>query len=82
MLLESNNYVVAAEVPEHADLVGRRLLRVRRAPDAVVTTGPVFPRRRPRLPSPPQNNPNAVSFMEWSNSLARIAPETGPRGRL
>jgi hypothetical protein len=76
VLLESNNYVVAAEGPKHADLVGRRLLRFDGHPTMVVTTGPVMPRGG-NITLASGNNPNAVSFMEWSNSLARIVEKQG-----
>ena len=76
VLLESNNYVVAAELPQHQDLVGRRLLFIDGKPTAVVTTGPVFPGGTSGTLAT-QNNPNAVSFMEWSNSIARIIQKQG-----
>jgi hypothetical protein len=76
VLLESNNYVVAAEVPDHARLVGRRLLRFDGHPTGVLTTGPVFP-GGDAITLANANNPSAVSFMEWSNSLARIAAKQG-----
>ena len=76
VLLESNNYVVEAEDPAHADLVGRRLLKIDGLPTAVVTQGPVFPGGASQ-PLATQFNPNAVSFMEWSNSIARILAKQG-----
>jgi hypothetical protein len=76
VLLESNNYVVEAEDPTHADLVGRRLLVIDGFPTAVLTQGPVFPGGGPQ-PLATQFNPNAVSFMEWSNSMARVIAKQG-----
>lgn len=71
-LVENNNYVVDAE-PRYAHLKTRRLLRFAGLDvgTMVVTKGPVLPDGDPvTLASTP--NPNAVSFMEWSNSIARI----------
>ena len=76
VLLESNNYVVEAEDPRHADLVGRRLLAIDGNPITVVTQGPVSPGGPDRTLAT-QTNPNAVSFMEWSNSIARIIQKQG-----
>lgn len=86
-LVENNNYVVAAEAP-HQDLQTRRLLRFGKpgAPDSerfdtmVPTSGPVFPDGDPNATSNPlitSANPNGVSFMEWSNSIARIVDLQG-----
>jgi hypothetical protein len=69
VLLENNNYVVGAEEKKYKNLVGRRLVRVDGNPTMVITTGPVFPQGNPQ-PLVTVANPNAVSFMEWSNSLA------------
>lgn len=76
MLLECNNYVVAAEDSQYSNLVGRRLLRFDGLPTMVVTTGPVMPRGGD-ITLATGSNPNAVSFMEWSNSLARIMRKQG-----
>jgi hypothetical protein len=76
VLLECNNYVVEAEDPAHAELVGRRLLVIDGLPTSVVTRGPVFPAGKPQTLAT-QSNPNAVSFMEWSNSIARILAKQG-----
>ncbi|HJU38342.1 MAG TPA: hypothetical protein VJ724_02125 [Tahibacter sp.] len=76
VLVENNNYVVAAEDPKYDDLVTRRLLRVDGFDTNVLTQGPVFPGgSNGTLGS--TANPNAVSFMEWSNSLARIMAKQG-----
>jgi hypothetical protein len=76
VLLESNNFVVEAEDPAHADLVGRRLLVIDSLPTAVPTRGPVLPGAAPQTLAT-QFNPNAVSFMEWSNSIARVIAKQG-----
>ncbi|MDQ2990120.1 MAG: hypothetical protein M3R60_13555, partial [Pseudomonadota bacterium] len=69
VLVENNNYVVAAEAPEFEHLVTRRLLRFAGLDvgTMVATSGPVFPNGDPG-PLASAANPNAVSFMEWSNS--------------
>lgn len=71
-LVENNNYVVDAE-PGYEDLKTRRLLRFAglEVGTMVVTTGPVFPDGSSGTLASVAN-PNAVSFMEWSNSIARI----------
>lgn len=76
VLVENNNFVVAAERPEYDDLVSRRLLRVDGFDTGVLTSGPVFPDGDP-VTLASHANPNAVSFMEWSNSLARILAKQG-----
>lgn len=76
VLIENNNYVIAAEDPQYADLVQRRLLRVDGHPTMVVTTGPTLPNAGVGTLAT-VNSPNAVSFMEWSNSLARIMDKQG-----
>ncbi|ABB05726.1 MULTISPECIES: hypothetical protein [Burkholderia] len=71
-LVENNNYVIDAE-PGYEHLKTRRLLSFdgHKVGTMVLTTGPVLPGGDPvTLASKP--NPNAVSFMEWSNSIARI----------
>ncbi len=70
VLLESNNYVVDAD-PDHADLKDRRLLCVDGKSTMVSTSGPQFPGGDP-LTLNTGSNPSAVSFMEWSNSLATV----------
>lgn len=72
VLVENNNYVVDAE-PGFEHLISRRLLRFDGldAGTMVVTTGPVLPDGDPGTLAS-NANPNAVSFMEWSNSIARI----------
>jgi hypothetical protein len=78
VLSEHNNYVVAAEDNQFEDLVGHRLVLIDDNPTGVATTGTIGPG------SPPTGlsigtNPNGVSFMEWSNSLARIMAKQGQK---
>lgn len=76
VLVENNNYVVAAEDSQYDDLVTRRLLRVDGFDTNVLTQGPVFPGGDSGTLGSTAN-PNAVSFTEWSNSLARIMAKQG-----
>jgi hypothetical protein len=69
-LVENNNYVIAAAA-SHADLVEHRLLRIDGLDVVTTAHGPYFPDGDPTL-LVTQANPNAVAFMEWSNSLARV----------
>jgi hypothetical protein len=79
-LSEYNNYVTASG-PGLEHLVGRRLLLIdggdeKLLPTAVATSGVT----NPELPVgqlATATNPNGVSFMEWSNSLARISSNQG-----
>lgn len=70
VLVENNNYVVDAD-EQYADLVTRRLLRFDGHDTGVLTKGPVLPDGGSG-PLASHSNPNGVSFMEWSNSFARI----------
>ncbi len=72
VLVENNNYVVDAD-PAYEELKSRRLLRFAGLDvgTMVLTTGPVFPNGSSGTLAS-AGNPNAVSFMEWSNSIARI----------
>jgi len=76
VLIENNNYVIAAEDSKHEDLVGRRLLRVHGFPIMVKTHGPTLPNGSDGT-LVTESSPEAVSFMEWSNSLARIMDMQG-----
>jgi len=80
VLVENNNYVIDA-VPEHMDLIHHRLLRFDDLDvgTMVTTTGPVTPDDPPAPAASlvTTQNPNAVSFMEWSNSVARIFKKQG-----
>jgi hypothetical protein len=77
-LSEHNNYVVKADAA-FAGLVGHRLLFIDDRAEmatAVATSGV----QNPGLGSQPLAtglNPNGVSFMEWSNNLARIWDRQG-----
>lgn len=83
-LSEHNNYVIAAE-PQHGALQGTRLMLIddgtHELATGVVTTGPVMPGYPPG-PISNGGSPNGVSFMEWSNSLARIFASQGQTVRL
>jgi hypothetical protein len=75
-LSEHTNYIVKAEEP-HCDLIGHRLLFIgdTDTPVAVKTTGIGMPGYPGTLKT--QLNPEAVSFMEWSNNLARVWEKSG-----
>jgi hypothetical protein len=82
VLLENNNYVVVAEDSKYKGLVNQRLVRIDGKRTMVPTTGPVLPEgtslpEGPGGPLPTPLNPNAVSFMEWSNSLAHVLRKQG-----
>ncbi|PFH10277.1 hypothetical protein BCF11_2695 [Collimonas sp. PA-H2] len=72
VLVENNNYVVEAD-PQFQHLATRRLLRFAGLDvgTMVATSGPVMPNGSSGTLAS-SANPNAVSFMEWSNSFARI----------
>jgi len=76
VLLESNNYVVEVEDPRYAGLLGHRLLRIDGHPIVALMTGPIGPGFADTTLST-SNNPNAVAFMEWSNSIARVLAHAG-----
>ena len=76
VLSENNNYVTAAEDASLAHLVGRRLLRVEGRALSVPTKGPVVPGRDPATLTT-ADNPDAVAFMEWSNSIALLLQHQG-----
>lgn len=76
VLLENNNYVIAAEDKKFKHLVGRRLLKIDGLDTVVVTHGPSMPGRGDD-PLGTGQNPGAVAFMEWSNSIARILAKQG-----
>ncbi|MDA8519761.1 LodA/GoxA family CTQ-dependent oxidase [Acidovorax sp. NCPPB 4044] len=89
VLVENNNLVVGIESEDCADLAGRRLLTVKDPvtgevlPTGVPTSGPIYPssdstaQQAPSQPLKTAANPNGVSFMEWSNSFARIMASQG-----
>ena len=75
VLLECNNLVIDA-CDEHRDLVGRRLLSIDGKQTMVETKGPTYPGGGSNRLST-SLNPNAVSFLEWSNSLAQVLQKPG-----
>lgn len=89
VLVENNNLVVDVESDEYAELLGRRLLTIKdpvsgvALPTGVLTQGPVMPSPDPTAQQAPSQvlktgaNPNGVSFMEWSNSFARVMAHQG-----
>jgi hypothetical protein len=76
VLSENNNYVVEVEDPRLQDLVGRRLLTIEGRPVAVQTQGPVIPGRPPEVLTS-LSNPDAVAFLEWSNTVALVIGRQG-----
>ena len=78
VLSENNNYVVGFEDEKYKDLVGRRLLKINERPISVLTQGPVMPGRGPATLST-GDSPDAVSFMEWSNTIALLVGRQGAR---
>lgn len=80
LISENNNYVVGYEDEKYRDLVGRRLLKINDRPLAVQTQGPVMPSRGP-TPLTTSDSPDAVSFMEWSNSIALLREHQGKKVR-
>jgi hypothetical protein len=79
VLIENNNYVLEGD-PAFEDLIHHRLLLVDDFPTGVATSGVVNP-NFPPAPLSTGSNPNGVSFMEWSNSLARIMAKQGQKVR-
>lgn len=77
VLSENNNYVVEVEDPALDHLCNRRLLKIEGRPVAGVTMGPVIPGRAGYTLST-ADNPDAVAFREWSNTLA-LLHKRGPR---
>jgi hypothetical protein len=76
ILIENNNYVIAAEDPKLEYLVGHRLVAIENRPTMVATSGPVFP-DGDSVPLKTFANPNGVSFMEWSNSMVNVLQKQG-----
>jgi hypothetical protein len=77
VLTESNNYVVEIEDHAFSDLKHTRLLRIDGHPVAVETSGPIFPGRIDTLST--AGNPDAVSFLEWSNTIALLFQKQGEK---
>ncbi|MER6030971.1 hypothetical protein [Streptomyces sp. NPDC001851] len=69
-LHEADNLVVRAD-PDHQELEGCRLLRVAGEPMVGDLLGPQLPRSAPRRLTS-AGNPDGVTMLEWSNSLAKV----------
>lgn len=75
LLIENNNYVLEGSKGfEH--LKGHRLVAIDYKPTMVSTSGPVYPNGG-NISLKTAANPNAVSFMEWSNNLATLLQKQG-----
>ncbi|MBE5320837.1 hypothetical protein IM793_16835 [Pedobacter sp. MR2016-19] len=75
VLIENNNYVVETG-PDFEHLKDCRLVAIAHKPTMVATSGPVFP-DGDSIPLITAANPNGVSFMEWSNSMAQVLQKQG-----
>jgi hypothetical protein len=76
VLTEHNNYVVEVEDQKYQDLKGRRLLAIDGRAVMTQARGPAIPGRGPD-PLPVDGNPQAVAFMEWSNTIALVLDKQG-----
>ena len=76
VLTEHNNYVVAIEDARYQSLLNCRLLEVDGHSVVTGATGPAFPGDGQNA-LPLDVNPEAVAFMEWSNSFARFQDKQG-----
>ena len=76
VLSENNNYVVDVEDSTLEHLRGRRLLKIDGRPVAVVASGPVIPGQATETLTS-EANPDAVAFLEWSNTVALIFDKQG-----
>lgn len=79
VLMENNNYVREFTEKEYGHLIGCRLVAIDEKPTMVVTTGPTFPGALDGSPLITTTNPNGVSFMEWSNSMADVLQKQGQK---
>lgn len=77
VLSENNNYVVDFEDQALAELKGRRLLKIEGRPTGVETNGPFLPGRIGTLGT--TSNPDAVAFLEWSNTVALLFDKQGQK---
>ncbi|MEN7551476.1 hypothetical protein AAG747_26400 [Rapidithrix thailandica] len=75
-LIENNNYVLEGE-GELSDLQYHRLVGIDGEPTMVLTSGPTFPNGGNNTTLITTDNPNGVSFMEWSNNLAKVLQKQG-----
>jgi hypothetical protein len=78
VLTEHTNYVTEFEDETYKNLKGRRLLAIDGVPVMQQATGPAIPSRGP-VPLPVDGNPEAVAFMEWSNTIARLWDKQGQK---
>src|SRR5262249_2321002 len=76
VLTEHSNFVVGVEDPKYDDLKGRRLLAIDGRPVMTQARGPAIPGRG-QSALPVDGNPQAVAFMEWSNTIALILAKHG-----
>jgi hypothetical protein len=76
VLTEHNNYVVEVEDSRLGGLLHCRLLAIDGQPVMTVAQGPAFPGDDDEK-LPVEGNPEAVAFMEWSNSFARFQDKQG-----
>lgn len=75
VLIENNNYVIKVS-ETYKDLLYTRLVAIDGKPTTVSTSGPVFP-GGDSITLSNSSNPNAVSFMEWSNNMASVLQKQG-----
>lgn len=78
VLTEHTNYVTGYEDAAYKDLVGRRLLAIDGMRVMQQATGPAIPGRGPDA-LPVDGNPEAVAFMEWSNTIACLWAKQGQK---
>ncbi|WP_196891903.1 hypothetical protein [Aureivirga marina] len=77
LLIENNNYVLDAD-EEFRSLIHHRLVGIEGKPTMVPTYGPTMP-NGPSIPLITKDNPNGVSFMEWSNNMAAMLQNQGKK---
>jgi hypothetical protein len=76
VLLEWDNYVLAAENSKYDHLVGHRLLKIAGQPTITAVSGPQIPEGDPVTLTSNDLAPNFIT-MEWSNGLARMLRHQG-----
>lgn len=77
VLIENNNYVIEAD-EKFKHLIHCRLVAIDGDPTMVATSGPTFPDQQPPFGTLiTTSNPNGVSFMEWSNNMAKVLQKQG-----
>jgi len=77
VLTEHNNYVVEVEDTRLQNLLNCRLLAVNEMSVTTQAKGPPFPGGDPTTLLTTAGSPEAVAFMEWSNSFARFQDKQG-----